>query len=76
MYVVKVGEYYVRGYEVKSLDMCVLLSKELMRTFTKEQAENLAKKVNGEVIEMAEQVTMNDEKYKQLSIFDDEVTNA
>ena len=76
MYVVKVGEYYVRGYEVKSLDMCVLLSKELMRTFNKEQAENLAKKVNGEVIEMAEQVTMNDEKYKQLSIFDDEVANA
>lgn len=57
MYVVKVGEYYVRGYEVKSLDMCVLLSKELMRTFTKEQAENLAKKVNGEVIKMAEEVT-------------------
>lgn len=76
MYVVKVGEYYVRGYEVKSLDMCVLLSKELMRTFNKEQAENLAKKVNGEVIEMANQVTMNEEKYKQLSIFDDEVANA
>lgn len=57
-YVVKVGEFYIRGYEVKSLDICILLSKELMRTFTKEQAESLAKKVNGEIIEMANQVTM------------------
>lgn len=62
MFVVKVGEYYVRGYEVKSLDKCVLLSKEFKRTFSKEQAENLAKKVNGEVVEMADQVTMNEEK--------------
>lgn len=61
MYVVKVGEFYIRGYEVKSLDMCILLSKELMRTFTKEQAESLAKKVNGEIIEMANQVTMCEE---------------
>lgn len=61
MYVVKVGEFYVRGYEVKSLDMCILLSKELMRTFSKEQAESLAKKVNGEIIEMANQVTMCEE---------------
>lgn len=57
MYVVRVGEYYVRGYEVKSLDMCILLSKELMRTFNKEQAENLAKKINGEVVELADEVT-------------------
>lgn len=60
-YVVKVGEFYIRGYEVKSLDICILLSKELMRTFTKEQAESLAKKVNGEIIEMANQVTMCEE---------------
>jgi len=33
------------------------LSKELMRTFTKNTAEMIAKKLNGEVIEMAEEVT-------------------
>lgn len=61
MYVVKVGEYYVRGYEIKTLDICLLLSKELMRTFTKEQAQALAKKINGEVVEIAEQVTINED---------------
>lgn len=77
MYVVKVGEYYVRG-----IDMIggyigeIELSKEIMRNFNKNTAELIAKKVNGEVIEMANQVTMNEEKFKQLSIFDDEVTNA
>ena len=77
MYIVKVGEYYVRG-----IDMIggyigeITLSKEIMRNFKKNTAELIAKKVNGEVIEMANQVTMNDEKYKQLSIFDDEVANA
>jgi hypothetical protein len=58
MYVVKVGEYYVRG-----IDMIggyigeIELSKEIMRNFNKNTAELIAKKVNGEVIEMAEEVT-------------------
>lgn len=58
MYIVKVGEYYVRG-----IDMIggyigeIELSKEIMRNFNKNTAELIAKKVNGEVIEMAEEVT-------------------
>lgn len=58
MYVVKVGEYYVRG-----IDMIggyigeIELSKEIMGNFNKNTAELIAKKVNGEVIEMAEEVT-------------------
>lgn len=58
MYVIKVGEYYVRG-----IDMIggyigeIELSKEIMRNFNKNTAELIAKKVNGEVIEMAEEVT-------------------
>ena len=58
MYIVKVGEYYVRG-----IDMIggyigeIELSKEIMRNFNKNTAELIAKQVNGEVIEMAEEVT-------------------
>lgn len=33
MYVVKVGDYYVRQFSVETLDICIVLSKELMRTF-------------------------------------------
>jgi len=58
MYVVKVGEYYVKSVDI--LISClgeIELSKELMRTFTKNTAEMIAKKLNGEVIEMAEEVT-------------------
>ncbi len=57
MYVVKVGEYYVRKFSVESLDICIVLSKELMRTFDKEKAESLAKQLNGTVVEIAEEVT-------------------
>lgn len=77
MYVVKVGEYYVRATDmIGGYIGEIALSKEIMRNFNKNTAELIAKKVNGEVIEIAEEVTMNDEKFKQLSIFDDEVTNA
>lgn len=55
MYVVKVGEYYVRTIEYSGYD--IVLSKEIMRGFSKGTAENLAKKLNGEVIEIAEEVT-------------------
>lgn len=57
MYVVKVGEYYVRKYTIESLDVCILLSKELMRGFDKEEAEKLAKKLNGEAVEVTEEVS-------------------
>lgn len=57
MYVVKVGEYYVRQYSVEHLDICIVLSKELMRTFDKERAERLAKQLNGEIILISEEVS-------------------
>ena len=67
MYVVKVGEYYVKGsvmnYNTNSsirVAVCsneIVLSKEMMTGFSKNIAETIAKKVNGEVIEIAEEVT-------------------
>lgn len=57
MYVVKVGEYYVRQFSVETLDICIVLSKELMRTFEKDKAESLAKQLNGTVVEIADEVT-------------------
>lgn len=56
-YVVKVGEYYVRKFSVESFDVCIVLSKELMRSFTKEKAEELAKQLNGEIVEVKDEVT-------------------
>jgi hypothetical protein len=58
MYVVKVGEYYVKKIKV----FCgtfgdIELSKEIMGAFTEELAEKLAKKTNGEVIEISAEVT-------------------
>ena len=58
MYVIKVGEYYVRKYVIESLDVCILLSKELMRGFSKVDADRIAKQLNGEVFEVQDQVTM------------------
>jgi hypothetical protein len=55
MYVVKVGEYYVKSYN--SWDNIIALSQEIMRGFDKEEASHLAKKVNGEVIKIKEEVT-------------------
>jgi hypothetical protein len=57
MYVVKVGEYYVRRYTKYTLDIDMTLSKEIMRGFDKETAENIAKRLNGEVIEITEEVS-------------------
>ena len=58
MYIVKVGEYYVRGIDMIGRYIGEIeLSKEIMRNFNKNTAELIAKKVNGEVIEMAEEVT-------------------
>ena len=63
MYVIKVGEYYVKGYVGssgrmdKAIPWQITLSKELMRGYDKETAEKIAKATNGEVIEMTEEVT-------------------
>ncbi len=83
MYIVKIGEYYVKSTELirygntRTLSLNdILLSKEIMKNFDKNMAEMVAKKVNGEVIELADEVTQSEEKYKQLSIFDEEVSNG
>lgn len=65
MYVVKVGDFYVRGVEgsINKLNNQIyyiseiILSKELMKSWDKDIAEQLAKSVNGEVICMGEEVT-------------------
>lgn len=68
MYVVKVGDYYIRDvegtinkitnqiYYIKE----IIISKELMKSWDKNIAEQLAKSVNGEVICMCEEVTNAD----------------
>ena len=62
IYVVKVGEYYVKGIDMfDRIIGDIELSKEIMRNFTKNTAEIIAKKINGEVIEIAEEVTNNAE---------------
>ncbi len=65
MYVVKVGDYYIRDVEgtINKLNnqICyineIIISKELMKSWDKNIAEQLAKSVNGEVICMTEEVT-------------------
>ena len=62
MYVVKVGEYYVKKHDVGLTNngmyiTDIILSKEIMREYTKEFASFLANKINGEVIEITEEVT-------------------
>ena len=54
-YVVKVGEWYVKGVWMPLTE--IKLSKEIMRSFTKENAEALAKQLNGEVVEIIGEVT-------------------
>lgn len=82
MYVVKLGEYYVKGYIGssgridKAIPWEITLSKELMRGYDKETADKIAKATNGVIEEIANQVTMSDEKSKQLSIFDEEIIDG
>jgi hypothetical protein len=53
MYVVKVGEYYVKDIRAGEY----VLSREVMRDFPKNMADIIAKVLNGEVIEITEEVT-------------------
>ena len=62
MYIVKVGEFYIKSVDVEfgGFVSYIILSKEIMRNFTnKDSAERIAKMVNGEVINM-EEVATND----------------
>lgn len=61
MYVVKVGDYYIKSVDTEFGGYIgeIELSKEIMRNFTEEGAERIAKMVNGEVISMGD-VTTND----------------
>lgn len=52
MYVVKVGEYYVRS--IDDFLNNITLSKEIMRSFTKTMADIIARKIKGEVVEIKE----------------------
>ena len=61
MYVVKVGEYYIRNITYENYE--IILSKELMRGFEKDRAFTIAKLINGEVIEMTEEVTNENWNY-------------
>lgn len=62
MYVVKVGEYYVNKVETVFGGFIhnIVLSKEVMLNLSKAGAERIAKMVNGTVVEMAEEVTINE----------------
>lgn len=59
MFVIKVGNYYVKDVDVAfgGFTSDITLSKEIMKGFTKDGAERIAKMINGIVIEMAEEVT-------------------
>lgn len=52
MYVVKVGEYYVREFNYYGAE--IILSNEVMTSFDKEIAEIIAYRVNGTVEKLAE----------------------
>ena len=59
MYVIKVGDFYVSDVDVAfgGFTSSITLSKELMKNFTKDGAERIAKMINGEVISMGDVVT-------------------
>ena len=76
-YVVKFGTYYLREFEVRdifSMDIKLVLSKEVMRGYKKEIAYEITSKYGGKVIEIPDEVT-NEEMEGQLSLFDKEVKN-
>lgn len=56
MFVIKVGDFYVQDVEVAfgGFISNMTLSKEMVKGFTKEGAERIAKMVNGEVISMGD----------------------
>lgn len=83
MYVVKVGNMCVKRTELIKREYAktlyideVVLSKEIMQNFDKNMAELVANEINGEVVELLNEVTRDDDKYKQLNIFDMEVKNG
>lgn len=59
MYVIKVGEYYVKEVDVAlgSFINDIVLSKEIMKNFKLEGAKRIAELINGEIIEIPEEVT-------------------
>ena len=62
MYVVKVGNYYVKNVETAFGGFIgnIVLSKEMSKGFTKDGAERIAKMINGIVVEMTEEVNINE----------------
>lgn len=72
-YVIKLGDFYVKSVTPNCTDFKLIISKELMRGYDEKTAYKIANQINGEVIEITNQVTMSEEENKQLSIFDKEV---
>lgn len=58
MYVVKVGEYYVRYAKSWTID----LSKEVMTGFDKKEAKRIAKLLDAKVIKISECKEVTDEE--------------
>ena len=58
MFVIKVGNYYVKDVDVAfgGFTSDITLSKEIMKGFTKDGAERIAKMINGIVIEMVDEI--------------------
>lgn len=68
MYVVKVGDFYVKSVEIYgNVVTTVELSKELMRSFSEKWGKVVARVLCAELIEIKEEVT-NEES--QMSIYD------
>lgn len=59
MYVIKVGDYYVKEVDVAFGGFIndIVLSKEIMKNFKLEGAKRVAELINGEIIEIPEEVT-------------------
>jgi len=63
MFVIKVGDYYVKDVNVEFGGFIgdITLSKERMRNFKQDGAERVAKMINGEIVKMEEVETFDEE---------------
>ncbi len=52
MYAVKLGNYYVKAFDSGIYN--IILSRQVMGSFTKTKAREIAKLIKGEVVEIAE----------------------
>ena len=59
MYVVKVGDYYVKAVDTEfgGFISDIVLSKEIMRQFTLNGANRIASMINGTIVKITDEVT-------------------